>query len=406
MFSFRVVILILGCLRLTEAATNVLNHGDKLNSNSSDYLVSRNGAVALGFCKQEYGQTWDGKQFGYYLAMWYTEDKSNRSIWLANRDDPIADDSGVLIVDTTGLKITRTGENPIRLFSLQSTSITINSSDTKLVLQDTGNLVLQGTNKVLWQSFDYPTNTFLPGMKLGVSHGARLSLTSWLTRSIPASGSFTLEWDPIGNRLVVQLRERVLWTTGEGFRNIPPLDPLSMNYNFTHVSNPNEQYLYYTLAISQFTPEERRKNARLVLFYDGSLLGSKFVLFDSKTCAGDRTDNGCDRWEGTKCRNKGDKFEIRSVRYPHTDSLNNTLLGNISLSINDCKDLCWKDCNCLGVNAMMDLGCQFLSGPYQEGGLEATSYQVIIRNGSSKFNTARSLLMFRSINIFLFCWMV
>ncbi|XP_039020099.1 S-locus-specific glycoprotein S13-like [Hibiscus syriacus] len=174
MLSFRVVVLILGCLRLTEAATNTLNHGDKLNSNSSDYLASRNGAVTLGFFKQEYGQTWDDKQFGYYLAMWYTEDKSNCSIWLANRDDPIADDSGVPTVDDTRLKIICSGGNPIRLFSLQSTSITINSSDTKLVLQDSGNLVLQGTNKVLWQSFDYPTDTFLAGMKLGVSHGARL----------------------------------------------------------------------------------------------------------------------------------------------------------------------------------------------------------------------------------------
>ncbi|MBA0748230.1 hypothetical protein Gogos_005075 [Gossypium gossypioides] len=106
--------------------------------------------------------------------MWYAQGTSyNHSIWLANRDDPIADDSGVLVLDDTGLKITRIGGNPIQLFSLQSTSITINTSDMKAVLQDSGNLVLQGTNEenrenvVLWQSFDYPTDSFLPGMKLG-----------------------------------------------------------------------------------------------------------------------------------------------------------------------------------------------------------------------------------------------
>ncbi|KAJ1404675.1 Bulb-type lectin domain [Sesbania bispinosa] len=42
-------------------------------------------------------------------------------------------------------------------------------------LLDTYNFVLQrlhphGMKSMLWQSFDYPTNSFLPGMKLGVNH--------------------------------------------------------------------------------------------------------------------------------------------------------------------------------------------------------------------------------------------
>ncbi|KAK8485357.1 hypothetical protein V6N11_025395 [Hibiscus sabdariffa] len=251
MFGSRVLVLILGCLWLTEAATNTLNHGDKLNL--SDSLVSQNGAVSLGFHRLDYDQTWDGKEFGYYLAMYYTGDTSlNHSIWLANRDDPITDNSGVLAVDDTGLRINHTGGNPIQLFSLQSTSITISSSDMKLVLQDSENLVLQGTdiengeNVVLWQSFDHPTDTLLPEpMRLGFSHGRRMSLTSWLTDSIPASGSFTLEWDPVGNLLIVRLRERVFWSTG---------DLLSLDgnriYNFTYVSSPDEQYLYYTTGLA------------------------------------------------------------------------------------------------------------------------------------------------------------
>ncbi|KAK8629595.1 hypothetical protein V6N13_078430 [Hibiscus sabdariffa] len=338
MFGSRVLVLILGCLWLTEAATNTLNHGDKLKL--SDSLVSQNGAVSLGFQRLDYGRTWDGKEFGYYLAMYYTGDMSlNYSIWLANRDDPIADDSGVLAVDDTGLRINHTGGNPIQLFSLQSTSITISSSDMKLVLQDSGNLVLQGTdiengeNLVLWQSFDHPTDTLLPEpMRLGFSHGRRVSLTSWLTDSIPASGSFTLEWDPVGNLLVVRLRERVFWVL--------------------------------------FRP-------------DGSLVngGSRFTI-SGNTCDGHNTENGCKRWEGPKCRNKGDKYELRSIRPTDRVSFNNTLMGNTSLSVNDCKDICWNDCNCLGVNVDMDLGCQFLSGPYDEGVLGGMSFQVIIRNRS------------------------
>ncbi|KAK9014534.1 hypothetical protein V6N11_005689 [Hibiscus sabdariffa] len=384
MFSFRVLVLILGCLWLTEAATNTLNHGDKLNL--SDSLLSQNGAVSLGFHRLDYGRYWDGIVSGYYLAMYYTGDMSlNHSIWLANRDDPIADDSGVLMVDDTGLKINRTGGNPIQLFSSQSTSITINSSDMRLVLHNSGNLVLQGTdtengeNVVLWQSFDHPTDTLLPEpMKLGVSHGRRMSLTSWLTDSIPASGSLTLEWDPVGNLLVVRLRERVLWSTGD----LMSLDGNRI-YNFTYVSSPDEQYLHYAIAIGPFALEE---NPRLLLRHDGSLVleGSRSNITGPNTCDGNSTENGCKRWEGPKCRSKGDKYEVRSITTRPTDiySTNNTLMGNYSLSINDCKDICWNDCNCMGVNADRELGCQFLSGPYDEGALDGLSFHVIIHNRS------------------------
>ncbi|GMI72642.1 CALLUS EXPRESSION OF RBCS 101, RESISTANCE TO FUSARIUM OXYSPORUM 3 [Hibiscus trionum] len=376
MFSFRVLVLILGCLWLTEAARNTLNYGDKLNL--SDSLVSQNGAISFGFHQQDYGRYWDGQLFGYYLATYYTEDKYlNHSIWLANRDDPIADDSGVLIVDDTGLKINRTGGNPIQLFSLQSTSIAINSSDMKLVLHNSGNLVLQGTNienrenLVLWQSFDHPTDTFLPEpMKLGVSHGRRMSLTSWLTDSIPASGSFTLEWDPVGNLLVVRLRERVLWSGGEF------LSYLNGIYNFTNVSSPDEQYLYYTIVNSTLG-----ENPRLLLHHNAILEygGSHVSIFTSITCDGNSREKGCKRWEGPKCRNKGDKYELRSIRTTYTDI---RLTRNLSLSLNDCKDICWNDCNCLGVNADRELGCEFLTGPYDEGVLDGVPFHVIISNHS------------------------
>ncbi|KAG8490698.1 hypothetical protein CXB51_013796 [Gossypium anomalum] len=350
MFSFRVVVLIFGCLWLTEAARDTLNPGDKLSSISSDNLVSPNRNVTFGFFRQEYRQTWNGKSFGYYLAMWYAQGtltSNNHSIWLANRDDLIIDDSGVLVLDDTGLKITCTGGNPIQVFSLQSTSITINTSGMKVVLQDSGNLVLQGTNEenrenvVLWQSFDHPTDSFLSGMKLGVSHGRNFSLTSWFSDSIPASRSFTMEWDPARNRLVVRLRERILWTNGEDFENIGPSDPFNMNYDFTN------KYLYYTFVISQYTLEEQRKNCRTMGIYN-----LEISIQSIYKCDGNSTENGCERWEGPKCQKK--------------DSLNDTLYGNTNLSLNDCKDICWKDCKCLGLEAEKDLGCRFLLGHYEE----------------------------------------
>ncbi|XVF84100.1 hypothetical protein PTKIN_Ptkin16aG0547500 [Pterospermum kingtungense] len=383
MFIFKILLLILACLWISDAATNVLNPGDKLNS--SDYLVSQNGAFNLSFLRQDYGETWDQKGFGYYLAMRYTEDTLNHPIWLANRDNPIADDSGVLTIDDRGLKITQSGGNPIQLFSLQSISSSINISSMKLVLRDSGNLVFQdtnanGENRVWWESFNYPTDTFLPGMKLGVSRERNWSLTSWLTEKIPAPGTFTLKWER--QQLVVRLRERVFWTSGENFTNTNLWSPWLTRYDFTNFSYGDEQYLSYTSVIDPLHTDQS-KNARIALLYDGSLLReNQLYLLSSSWCNGNSIENGCERWEGPKCRSNGDKYEIRSISTTDKDSINNTLLGNKSLSINDCKDICWEDCKCLGVNANINLGCQFLSGPYVEGELGGTPYQVIIRRRS------------------------
>ncbi|KAI4346181.1 hypothetical protein L6164_013253 [Bauhinia variegata] len=62
------------------------------------------------------------------------------------------------------------------------------------ILLDNGNFVLQelhpngSTKRFLWQSFDYPSDTLLPEMKLGVNYktGHSWSLASWLTKRYPS----------------------------------------------------------------------------------------------------------------------------------------------------------------------------------------------------------------------------
>ena len=67
-------------------------------------------------------------------------------------------------------------------------------------LQDSGNLVLiQGNNKkVLWQSFDHPTDTLLPNMRLGLNRIIALDrfLTSWKSQDDPGSGDYFYKMDP------------------------------------------------------------------------------------------------------------------------------------------------------------------------------------------------------------------
>ncbi|KAL0715681.1 hypothetical protein Bca4012_065003 [Brassica carinata] len=153
-----------------------------------------------------------------YLGIWYNDLYLNgnkqyahiqdRAVWIANRNNPVPGRSGSLTVDSLGrLKILR-GPSKI-LLELTSTETTGN---TTLKLLDSGNLQLQemdsdgSVKRIVWQSFDYPTDTLLPGMKLGfnVKTGQRWELTSWLGDTLPASGSFVFGMDAnITNRLII-----------------------------------------------------------------------------------------------------------------------------------------------------------------------------------------------------------
>lgn len=130
-----------------------------------------------------------------YLGIWYSTLPNNpEAVWVANPDDPIIDSSGVFTLDFEGkLKIMRNGGQPIVLNPNQEVSGNVTAS-----LLDSGNFVLRevtadGTpGKILWQSFDYPTNTLLPGMRLGVNLRSRqnLTLSSWLSGQVPSPGDF------------------------------------------------------------------------------------------------------------------------------------------------------------------------------------------------------------------------
>ncbi|MFS7984380.1 putative non-specific serine/threonine protein kinase [Helianthus anomalus] len=68
-------------------------------------------------------------------------------------------------------------------------------------LLDNGNLVVIDQNdEDIWQSFDYPTDTLLPGMKLGRDYVRRKewSFSSWKSSEDPAPGKLTLSVDTLG----------------------------------------------------------------------------------------------------------------------------------------------------------------------------------------------------------------
>lgn len=145
--------------------------GDEIDSNTK--LVSEHGNFTLGFFIIA------AMNFSYF-GIWYTNDDQVRKVWVANRDMPIVDTSAALTIDKTGqLIIVSAGRTHLNVCDQG------HAGNISATLQDDGNFVLndESDNMVLWQSFDNPTDTLLPGMKLDSNLTADKiwTLNSWLS---------------------------------------------------------------------------------------------------------------------------------------------------------------------------------------------------------------------------------
>ncbi|THU64329.1 hypothetical protein C4D60_Mb01t25310 [Musa balbisiana] len=220
----------------TGVADDSLFRGQSLSGGQT--MVSGGGKFELGFFAP-------GNASKYYIGIWYKVSKKT-VVWVANREKPVASaSSSELRLAEDGNLVLRLKDSKNQIWSSNSSS-SLASNSTVAVLLDDGNLVLKDniSSDTLWQSFDHPTNTWLPGAKLGYnkSTGRDRFLTSWRNPEDPSPGMFTLEIDPNGVDQFYLLRDRRhrYWTTGvwtgEIFTAIPEMRS-NYFFNFSHVSN-------------------------------------------------------------------------------------------------------------------------------------------------------------------------
>ncbi|KAJ6313995.1 hypothetical protein OIU78_017614, partial [Salix suchowensis] len=371
-------LLVCFCASHALAADTLYQGGYSLNYTTT--LVSKNGHFTLGFVRIGSAELSAG-----YLGIWY-ENETSHPFWLANRDKPIADNSGVLALDGSGnMKLTYSGGDLVDIYSSPSSTNNLTA-----VLEDSGNFVLKDTNSggqqdYLWRSFDDPTDTFLPGMKLGINHTSSQtwSLTSWTSDLVPAPGAFTLEWKRDTHELVIKRRTQTYWTSGPLTSNTGFLDTGFLDFSFINVSNADEDYIMFTVSANQYTPQDQRIFSMWQMTYDGNIIDN-FTRreFGGTICKRNNADAGCEKWSGPACRSSMNSFELRSGSFVNTVPRKNDY--NSSLSISDCMDICWNDCSCVGVptrgNNGNNTGCTFFYGNFTPYPSEsAIQYHIIVQ---------------------------
>ncbi|KAJ1700797.1 hypothetical protein LUZ63_000576 [Rhynchospora breviuscula] len=337
-----------------------------------DTIVSSGRTFTLGLFNTSKSNLW-------YLGIWYTQITQQTVVWVANRDNPMPDSSGVLSINTNGSILQlQTSSGKVFWSVSPSTMVTPIAQ-----IIDTGNFVLmeEDTGNVTWQSFDYPTDTLLPGLKSGWIEGKYHSLNSWTSSNDPTSSTFQTKLVLAGwSEFFICDGSKMIYRTGPWngihFTGEPQMISNSQ-FTFVYVSNQNETYFTFYINDTSFM-------TRLVL--NQSLLqryvsiGSGWALYwslprdhcDSYAQCGpngvcdvdssnspdctcltgfepksekewmlhDRTE-GCIRRVVLNCTSDG-FIAINDVKLP--DSTNVTVYSAIGLS--ECRRRCLMNCSC------------------------------------------------------------
>ncbi|KAG1347225.1 G-type lectin S-receptor-like serine/threonine-protein kinase B120 [Cocos nucifera] len=234
-------------------------------------LVSATKNFELGFFSP-------GSSTNRYLGIWYLNLAEGNVIWIANRNSPILDTSGVLTFNEDGDLTILDGRGSASILAPGS-----KTSSMAATMLDSGNLVLRDINdssQVLWQSFDYPTDSFLPGMKLGLEGRQNRLLTSWKSADDPAPGDYSMGFDPNGtSQFFIWQKGNVYWTSGLWNGEIFSLSPEMVTasiFNWEFVSNMHERYFTYSLLndtmIFRYTLDFRGKIQLLTYSGDKRIL--------------------------------------------------------------------------------------------------------------------------------------
>ncbi|PIA38451.1 hypothetical protein AQUCO_02800277v1 [Aquilegia coerulea] len=327
-----------------------------------------------------------------YLGIWYNLNvvPVQTVVWVANRESPLKDTSGVLKIGASGnIVVVNQTEGVI-----WSSNVSKTVDNPILEFLESGNLVLRDVNNsssetYVWQSFDYPGNTLLPGMKVGWNSktGLNRKMSSWKNFDDPSYGDFTDEMANTGYyESFIRKGSRNIYRTGPwnglGFSGAPDLKDNPI-FTYEVVRTADELYYMYQLVIKSVIlryvltqtgsegllqrltwVEKANKWVNLVSIPrdrcdDYGLCGA-YSTCDSTIVAvcqclkkfkpkspldWSETDwsQGCERETSLNCT-EGDGFiKYTGVKFPDTTGT----WFNTSMNLEECRVKCLQNCSCM-----------------------------------------------------------
>lgn len=196
------LVLSLLIIHTVSAANDTIKTSQAISDGET--IVSSSGMFELGFFNL-------ANSTNRYVGIWYAKIEPKTYVWVANREAPLVSKSGLLMVTEPGILLIVNETNGTVWSS--TASRTVRNPTARLL--DSGNLVVSeaednsSDENFLWQSFDHPTDTYLPGMiSLGwnLRTGVEVYLSSWRAHDDPGPGEFTAHLDPTGYPQIVVRR--------------------------------------------------------------------------------------------------------------------------------------------------------------------------------------------------------
>lgn len=339
-----------------------------------------------------------------YAGIWYLSDTN--VIWIANRNQPLKDSSGILKISEDGNLVVLDGKSELVWSSNVSTAA--NTSTAQLLRS--GNLVLldDTTGKTIWESFKHPCDAAVPTMRISSNRitGEKVGFISRKSPSDPSTGDFsaTLERLDAPEVFFWINGTRPYWRTGPWNGRIfigTPMMSTGYLYGWSVGYEGNETvYLTYSFAdpsafgILSLTPQG---SLRMVRFYNKKEVLS-MVLENSRCdayglCGAFGSCNvqsspicsclkgyqprdleewnrqnwtgGCVRKEPLKCERlkkngsevgqEDDFLKLGMMKVPD-------FAVRLDIEEGQCGSQCLKNCSCLGYAYDPGIGCMYWSG--------------------------------------------
>ncbi|KAH0863793.1 hypothetical protein HID58_081004, partial [Brassica napus] len=354
----------------------------------SETLLSKNGVFRFGFFTPVNSTA--GLR---YVGIWYDKSPAQTVVWVANKDAPVNDISGVVSISEDGNLVVKDGRNRL-LWSTNITS-TMAPNATLVQLMNTGNLRLQDSRsngEILWESFKHPHNSLLPGMTLGTKN-ENLKLTSWRSYVDPSTGNYTAGLSPFAYpELLIWKNNAPIWRSGpwngQVFIGLPDVDGFSLSNDYqgtASLSYGNDSFMFHldpdgvlyqreysrasTRGLNTATCDAYGKCGPFASCSSRELPPCNCVKGFAPRNQAEWDDgnwsNGCVRIVSFRCkkennvssnRGKGDGFlRLQKMKVPVSAERS---LANEK----DCATQCLENCSCTAYAYVQGIGCMVWSG--------------------------------------------